>query len=238
VQPGSPLPLVLLALGLPFEATTVLGLIGAGLTVALKDFIVAFVGWFVLMGKNGIRVGDWVEIEGVAGEVAEVGVLHTVLLETGGRSEAGHPTGRRVSFANGFALEGHFFNFTTSGQWMWDELQVTVPAGHDPYPVIDQIRLLVEQETRANAALAEAEWRASGTRYQVKSLSAVPAVTVVPSGNGVALEVRYVTRARERQAVRKRFNEAVVELLHGKRPEGAAGGPAETQAGPGSLTAS
>ncbi|HEX9082425.1 MAG TPA: hypothetical protein VF768_09100, partial [Holophagaceae bacterium] len=51
------------ALGVPAQATTVLGLAGAGLTVALKDFIVAFFGWFVLMGRNGIHVGDWVEIK-------------------------------------------------------------------------------------------------------------------------------------------------------------------------------
>ena len=147
---------VLVGLGMPFEATTVLGLATAGLTVALKDFIVAFVGWFVLMGKNGLRVGDWVEIEGVAGEVAEIGILHTVLLETGGSAAAGHPTGRRVSFVNGFAIEGHFFNFSTSGQWTWDQLKVVVPTGQDPYPVIDAIQKLVERETKANAAEAEA----------------------------------------------------------------------------------
>ena len=67
-----------LIFGMPNQTTTVLGLAGAGLTVAMKDFIVAFFGWFVLMGRNGIRVGDWVEINGVAGEVIEVGLLKTV----------------------------------------------------------------------------------------------------------------------------------------------------------------
>ncbi|HJW09581.1 MAG TPA: mechanosensitive ion channel domain-containing protein, partial [Holophagaceae bacterium] len=63
-----------LLFGMPDQATTILGLAGAGLTVALKDFIVAFFGWFVLMGKNGIHVGDWVEIKGVGGEVVEIGL--------------------------------------------------------------------------------------------------------------------------------------------------------------------
>jgi small-conductance mechanosensitive channel len=57
--------ILLIIFGPPNDLGTVLGLIGAGLTVALKDFIVGFLGWFVLMGKNGIRIGDLVEINGV-----------------------------------------------------------------------------------------------------------------------------------------------------------------------------
>ncbi len=99
-------------LGVPNQMPTILGLAGAGLTVALKDFIVGFFGWFVLMGKNGIRVGDWVEINGVVGEVIEIGLLRTVLLETGNWTDTGHPTGRKVAFVNSFAIEGHYFNFS------------------------------------------------------------------------------------------------------------------------------
>ena len=110
------------------------GLAGAGLTVSLKDFIVAFIGRFVLMGKNGIRVGDWVGINGVTGEVVELGLFHTVLLETGNWTESGHPTGRRMRFTNGYAVEGHYFNFSTSGQWLWDVLTVVLPRGQNLHP--------------------------------------------------------------------------------------------------------
>ena len=72
VQVVGALLILFIVIGVPGQATTILGLAGAGLTVAMKDFIVAFFGWFVLMSKNGIRVGDWVEIEGVGGEVAEI----------------------------------------------------------------------------------------------------------------------------------------------------------------------
>ncbi|PYX53792.1 MAG: hypothetical protein DMG73_20125 [Acidobacteria bacterium] len=83
VQVVGVLLILLVIFGPPNQMPTILGLAGAGLTVALKDFIVGFFGWFVLMGRNGIRVGDWVEINGVAGEVVEIGLLRTVLLETG-----------------------------------------------------------------------------------------------------------------------------------------------------------
>src|SRR6185437_12646557 len=92
--------ILLVIFGVQSNLATVLALAGAGITVAMKDFIVGFFGWFVLMGKNGIRAGDWVEINGVGGEVLTVGLLHTVILETGNWTDAGHPTGRKVSFVN------------------------------------------------------------------------------------------------------------------------------------------
>jgi small-conductance mechanosensitive channel len=60
VQALSVVLILIVVLGTPNQTPTILGLAGAGLTVALKDFIVAFFGWFVLMGRNGMRVGDWV----------------------------------------------------------------------------------------------------------------------------------------------------------------------------------
>jgi len=211
------LGILFIIFGMPTQTTTVLGLAGAGLTVAMKDFIVAFFGWFVLMGKNGIRVGDWVEINGVGGEVVEVGLLKTVLLETGNWTDSSHPTGRRVSFVNSFAIEGHFFNFTTSGRWMWDELKVSIPAGQDPYPVIDGIQKLVEQETATNASTAEAEWEETTTKYRAKTLKALPGINVQPMGGSVEVRVRYITRAYERHETRRRLYEAVLELMHCKR---------------------
>jgi small-conductance mechanosensitive channel len=205
--------------GMPSETTTVLGLAGAGMTVVLKDFIVAFFGWFVLMGRNGLHVGDWVEINGVGGEVIEIGLLKTVLLETGNWADAGHPTGRRVSFVNSFAIEGHYFNFSTSGQWMWDELQLTIPAEQDPYAVIDGLQKLVKNDTEANAKKAEQEWKGTTTRYHVQAFSAEPAINVRPSGSGVEVRVRYITRAYERHETRKRLYEAVVAMLRGKGTE-------------------
>ena len=206
-----------LIFGMPSQTTTVLGLAGAGLTVAMKDFIVAFFGWFVLMGRNGIRVGDWVEINGVAGEVIEVGLLKTILLETGNWTDAGHPTGRRVSFVNSFAIEGHFFNFTTSGQWMWDELQLSIPNDQEPYSVIDGLQQLVAKETEQNAQKAEEEWSRTTTRNRAQAFSATPAINVRPLGSGVEVKVRYITRAYERHETRKRLYAAVLELMHGKR---------------------
>ncbi len=205
--------ILLVVVGLPGQLGTFLGLAGAGLTVALKDFIAGFLGWFVLMGKNGMRLGDWVEIKGVTGEVAEIGPFHTVLLETGNWTDSGHPTGRRVTFTNSFAIEGHYFNFSTTGQWLWDELQVVLPLGEDPYPMVEEFQNRVMEATKESGALAEAEWRRSTRSREMSSFSVAPAISVKPVVGGIELAVRYITKANERYQLRAKLYQAAVEML-------------------------
>jgi small-conductance mechanosensitive channel len=208
--------ILLVFFGPPGQLGTFLGLAGAGLTVALKDFIVGFLGWFVLMGKNGMHMGDWVEINGVTGEVVEIGPFHTVLMETGNWTDSGHPTGRRVTFTNSFAIEGHYFNFSTSGQWLWDELQIVLPVGQDPYPMVDAIHKKVIEATQASAEQAKQEWQSASGSRELSGISVAPAVSVKPVGGGIEVAVRYITRASERYELRAKLNQAAVELLGGR----------------------
>src|SRR5205807_8942960 len=144
--------------------------------------VLAFFGWFVLMGKRGILVGDWAEINGVSGEVIEVGLMRTTLLETGNLAERGTPTGRRISFMNRFAIRGQYFNFSTSGQWMWDQISVSIPPAVDTHSATERILLAVQEETRENARIAEQEWKRGTHGQDLRRFRTDPAVNLRPSG--------------------------------------------------------
>jgi len=208
--------LVLLAIfGVPRQMTTIIGLVTAGLTVVFQDFILAFCGWFVLMGPNGIRVRDWVEIDGVVGEVVELGLFRTWLLETGNWTAHGHPTGRKVSFLNGYAIRGKYFNFSTVGQWMWDEIKVTIPAGADIHPLIKKIYEAFVKATEENAKMAEAEWKRVTHEEGSPQFSAMPSVNLSPAGTGIDVVIRYITRAGVRVDTRNRLYAMILELMQG-----------------------
>ena len=207
------LVILLMLIGMPTQLGTMLGIVGAGLTVALKDFIVAFIGWLVLMGKNGMRLGDWVEINGVSGEVIELGMFHTVLLETGNWTDAGHPTGRRVTFTNSFAISGHYFNFSTSGQWLWDEVLVLVPYERDASPIADSLYKEVLSATTESSTQAELEWKSTARTRHGAQISATPGLSIRPAVGGVEVAVRYVTRASDRFNVRARLYKLAISIL-------------------------
>ena len=213
IQTTGALLVLLLLFGAPHETPTILGLTTAALTFALQDFVLAFFGWFVLMGKRGIRSGDWVEINGVSGEVIEVGLMRSTLLETGNLAERGTPTGRRISFMNSFAIRGQYFNFSTSGQWMWDEISVAVPASLDTTATMERILSAVQEETKENTGLAEKEWTRGAHGHSLAAFRTDPAVNLRPSGSGVDVEVRYVTRASERFEMRNRLYRRMLNVL-------------------------
>jgi small-conductance mechanosensitive channel len=211
---------LLIVFGIPRQMPTILGLVTAGLTVVFQDFILAFCGWFVLMGPNGVRVRDWVEIDGVGGEVVELGLFRTWLLETGNWTAHGHPTGRRVSFLNGYAIRGKYFNFSTVGQWMWDEIKVGVPSGTSIHPLLKGIYEAAINATEADAKMAEAEWKRVTREEGVPQFSAMPSVNLRPAGAGVDIVIRYITRAGVRVETRNRLFAMIVDLMQGASKEG------------------
>jgi hypothetical protein len=116
---------------------------------------------------------------------------------------------------NGYAIEGVYFNFSTAGQWLWDELQVTVPPGADPYRTAERIREVVEKETGDEAQLAEQDWERITKQYGTRAFSARPASDLRPGSGG---HIRYITRGPQRHEVKSRLFKEIVALLHSPIP--------------------
>lgn len=111
---------------------TFAGLITAGLAVAMQSVLVSVVGYFFLIGKYGIRVGDRVQIGNVTGEVIELGLVRMHLMELSGQGSLS-PTGRVVAFANSiiFQASGGLFKQIPGINLAWHEITLTLPAGSD-----------------------------------------------------------------------------------------------------------
>jgi len=111
---------------------TFAGLITAGLAVAMQSVLVSIVGYFFLIGKYGIRVGDRVQIGEVSGEVIDLGLVRMYIMEFGGRGMLG-PTGRVVAFANSvvFQVSSGLFKQIPGVNFSWHDLTLNLPAGVD-----------------------------------------------------------------------------------------------------------
>jgi small-conductance mechanosensitive channel len=114
------------------SAVTFAGLLTAGVAVALQNVIVAIVGYFFLIGRYGIRVGDRVQINGVTGEVVDIGLVRIHVMELGG-SSADSPTGREVAFSNSVVFQptSGIFKQIPGTSFVWHEISLTLAADND-----------------------------------------------------------------------------------------------------------
>ncbi len=129
--------LVVMIVGFAFASelgsiVTFAGLITAGLAVAMQSVLVSIVGYFFLIGKYGIRIGDRVQIGDVTGEVIDLGLVRMYLMELGGHGSLG-PTGGVVAFANSivFQVSSGLFKQIHGVDFVWHEITLTLPAGAD-----------------------------------------------------------------------------------------------------------
>lgn len=119
---------------------TFAGLLTAGVAVALQNVILSVAGYFFLIGKYGVRVGDRVQVAGVTGEVADIGLVRLHLMEIG-KGSGGAPTGRMVVFSNSVVFQpaAGLFKQIPGTRFDWHEITLTVAAESDYHQVEERL---------------------------------------------------------------------------------------------------
>jgi small-conductance mechanosensitive channel len=202
------------------SVVTFAGLITAGLAVAMQSVLVSIVGYFFLIGKYGIRVGDRVQIGDVTGEVIELGLVRLHLMELGSKGQSG-PTGRVVAFANSivFQVASGLFKQIPGVNFAWHELTLSLPAGGD-YARIKQN--LLEAVT---AALTDSHEEILRQTREIQRTTATgsggdaqPKVTLAFSATGVEAHVRYPVHLKNAAEIDERVSQEVSNVVVGAAP--------------------
>ncbi|MBX2941329.1 MAG: mechanosensitive ion channel [Cyclobacteriaceae bacterium] len=108
-----------------------LGVAGAGIAFALQEVIASVAGWLALMFGNFYRTGDRVQLGGIKGDVIDIGVLRTTLMETGQWVDGDIYNGRIVRVANSFVFKEPVFNYSGDFPFLWDEIKIPIQYGSD-----------------------------------------------------------------------------------------------------------
>ena len=177
------------------------GVVAAGIAFALQDVIKNFAGGFIIFLGSQYRVGDRIEIRGVCGDVIDIGLFSTRLLEIQGWVAADQATGRIVTIPNGVVLNNPVHNYTHQHEFIWDELAVVVTAESD---WSEAMRLLVDiatEHTKEYAGVAEKSLGNLQQQYYIDGRETHPRVFIANHDHGYQLAVRYVVGARARRVV-------------------------------------
>ena len=168
---------------------TFAGLITAGVAVALQNVIVSIVGYFFLIGKYGIRVGDRVQVGNVTGEVVDIGLVRFHLMELSGGVADSEPTGRIVAFSNSvvFQATGGLFKQIPGTNFVWREVTLRFASDSDYRQVRERLQQAID------SAFADYKEHLEGQRRQMElSVSNVPTSELKPRAHA-----RFTTSATE-----------------------------------------
>jgi small-conductance mechanosensitive channel len=220
--------LVVVVIGFAFASelgslVTFAGLITAGIAVAMQSVLVSIVGYFFLIGKYGIRVGDRVQIGEVAGEVIDLGLVRMYLMELGARGAMG-PTGRVVAFANSvvFQVAGGLFKQIPGVNFSWREVVLTLPAGAD-YPAIKRKLLASVAAALAqyNPEILRQTREIARTMLSASAGDAEAQVQLHFSGSTVEAIVRYPVHLPYSGEIDERVTEALATVVKGAATDAA-----------------
>lgn len=203
------------------SVVTFAGLITAGLAVAMQSVLVSIVGYFFLIGKYGIRVGDRVQIGDVTGEVIELGLVRLHLMELGSHGQAG-PTGRVVAFANSivFQVASGLFKQIPGVNFAWHELTLALPAGADYAHIKQQLIAAVTAALKdSHAEILRQTQEIQRTTASGAAADALPKVQLSYSGTGVEAHIRYPVHLKNAADIDERVSQEVSDVVVAAAPK-------------------
>lgn len=180
---------------------TVLAVLLAGIAVALQDVLKSVVGWVYVSGRSGIEVGSRIEVGGVLGDVLDIGVLKTTVLEVGTMVYGRQSSGRLVTIPNYRLVSDSVHVQGTANPWAWQEVRVTITFESD-WKRAEALMREIGREMHAElAAELDVSFRSLEQRYAFKYGTLTPIVYITISGTGVELTLRFLTPVRRHRGM-------------------------------------
>jgi len=189
------------------------GLIGAGVAIALQDFFKNFVGGIVVFLTGIYRVGDRIEMDSNYGDVMDIGILYTTLMETREWVSGEQATGRLKIIPNGQVLSKIINNYTKDHDFIWDEMSIPITYDSDSNEAINRILSIVKNETKEITIQAEKEIAKIGEKYYLPKRDVEPAIYLTLTDNWIAFNIRYVTKVRERRFLRNKLSRMILDEI-------------------------
>ena len=189
------------------------GIIGAGLAFALQDVFKNFVGGFLIIISGMYRVGDRISIDDKYGDVMDIGVMNTTLMEIRGWVSGDQPSGRLLLIPNGMVITTPLFNYTGDHSFVWDEIAIPLTYDSNWRLAKDLVLGIVTKETAAMTKKADEEIERIGEKYYLPKKVVDPSAYITFTDNWIMLDVRYVTDARTRRLLRSRLSELILAAI-------------------------
>jgi len=195
--------------------TVAFGVAGAGIAFALQEVIASVAGWAAVALGGFYKVGDRVQLGGIRGDVIDVGVLRTTIMECGQWVNGDLYNGRIVRVANSFVFKEPVFNYSADFPFLWDEITVPIRFGSDHRMARALLETIVREEVGDYAGVASESWREMVRKYRIEDARVEPMVTMTANDNWMEFTIRYVVDYTRRRITKDRLFSRILDAVEG-----------------------
>jgi small-conductance mechanosensitive channel len=193
------------------SVSTFLGLLTAGLAIALRDLIVNFAGFLFIMWRRPFDVGDRVQIGDYRGDVIDLRVFQFSLMEIGNWVDADQSTGRVIHIPNGKIFQEAQSNYSTGFAYIWNEIPILVTFESDWKKAKDILSDIAKKDADPLSRAAEESVRRAARKFMIFYTHLSPVVYTKIADSGVLLTIRYLCEPRNRRGTEQTISEEILE---------------------------
>lgn len=199
--------------------TTALGVAGAGVAFALQEVIASFAGWLAIMFGNFYSTGDRVQLGGVKGDVMDIGVLRTTIMETGQWVDGDLYNGRFVLVANSYVFKEPVFNYSGDFPFLWDEIKIPIQYGSN-YDKTKEILVAIGKDVAGDLTeQSRVKWQSLQKKYRLEDAQTEPLVSLIANDNWVEFTLRYVVSYNKRRATKTALFTEILKTIEATNGE-------------------
>jgi hypothetical protein len=188
-----------------------LGIAGAGIAFALQELITSVAGWVAIMFGGFYKTGDRVQLGGIKGDVIDIGVLRTTMMEMGQWVDGDLYNGRIVRISNSFVFKEPVFNYSGDFSFLWDEIKVPVQYGSNYQQAKDIFSAVAIEVCGSTGERAKEMWGHLVRKYLIEDASTEPMVTLLANENWVTYTIRYTVAYEKRRTTKDKLFSRILE---------------------------
>ncbi|WP_456462000.1 mechanosensitive ion channel family protein [Reichenbachiella sp.] len=194
--------------------TLALGVTGAGIAFALQEIIVSVAGFLAVLFNNFYKAGDRIQLGGIKGDVVDIGVLRTTLMETGDWVKGDLYNGKMVRVANSFVFKEPVYNYSGDFPFLWDEISIPLRHGSDYHLAKQKFLEILNEELGEYTTNCEQSWNKLTQELYVEKAQIHPMATLTFDENWLSITLRYVVDFKKRRGTKDVLFSKILDVIH------------------------
>ena len=192
---------------------TALGVAGAGIAFALQEVIVSVAGYVTVFTSNFYKVGDRVKLGGIKGDVIDIGLLRTTLMEIGDWVNGDLYNGKMVRVANSFVFKEPVYNYSGDFPFLWDEITIPIKTEGDYKYAKETFLNILQEEVGDFAETSQVAWDKMIGNYSIENAKVSPIVSMSFDENWITFTLRYVVDYKSRRGTKSILFDKILSAI-------------------------